>query len=106
MEERFRKYKTSRSESKSHVTLRKVNGCGKHRGFQLVIDSHLMEALSMKNHVSLGFKVFITMNGVVTSKVPFHVDPGFWGEYHFSLHGIHTIHVTKIYIMQLHFGYL
>jgi hypothetical protein len=41
----------------------------------------------------MGFKVFVTMPGVVTSKVPFHIDPAFYGEHNFFLHGIHVIHV-------------
>ena len=42
-----------------------------------------------------GFKVFITVPGVVTSKVPFIVDPSFVGEHTFFLHGIHVIATSK-----------
>ena len=45
-------------------------GCGKLRGFQLVIDSQKVNSLP-KSHLPKGFKVFVTIPGVVTSKVPF-----------------------------------
>ena len=45
-------------------------GCGKLRGFQLVIDSQKLNSLP-KSHLPKGFKVFVTIPGVVTCKVPF-----------------------------------
>ena len=45
-------------------------GCGKLRGFQLVIDSQKVNSLP-KSDLMKGFKVFVTIPGVVTSKVPF-----------------------------------
>ena len=41
--------------------------------------------------LSTGYKVFITIPGVVTHKVPFNVDPSFYGEYDFLAHGLHYI---------------
>ena len=41
--------------------------------------------------LSIGYKVFITIPGVVTHKVPFNVDPSFYGEYDFLAHGLHYI---------------
>ena len=38
-----------------------------------------------------GYRVFITLNGVVTSKLPQYVAPDFDGEHNFYLHGIHYI---------------
>ena len=43
-------------------------GCGKLRGFQLVIDSQKVNSLP-KSNLPKGFKVFVTIPGVVTSKV-------------------------------------
>ena len=45
-------------------------GCGKLRGFQLVIDSQKVNSLT-KSDLMKGYKVFVTIPGVVTSKVPF-----------------------------------
>ncbi len=44
-----------------------------------------------------GFRVFITVPGVVTSKVPFTVDPTFRGQYSFFLHGIHVIKTSQAF---------
>ena len=38
-----------------------------------------------------GYRVFITLNGVVTSNLPYYVAPDFDGEHNFYLHGIHYI---------------
>ncbi len=65
-----------------------------------------MMTLLPKAHLALGFKVFITLPGVVTSRVPFHVDPGFYGEHNFFLHGIHTIIVSCSYGHKNTFSYL
>ena len=40
---------------------------------------------------STGYRVFITLNGVVTSNLPYYVAPDFDGEHNFYLHGIHYI---------------
>ena len=74
--------------------IRKVTGCGRNHGFQLVVDSQQMMTLFPKAHLALGFKVFVSQPGVVTSRVPFHVDPGFYGEHNFFIHGIHDIKVS------------
>ena len=64
---------------------RKVTGCGKNRGFQLVLDAQRIQSLLPKNHLTRGFKVFVTIPGVITSKVPFWADPTFRGEHNFYL---------------------
>ena len=46
-----------------------------------------------ENHLTRGFKVFVTIPGVITSKVPFWADPTFRGEHNFYIHGIHVIKV-------------
>ena len=77
-----------RNKDKFHVKpLLKVRGCGKSKGLQIVIDS---------NKEYRGFKVFVTLPGVTTSKIPFLVNPNFQGEHHIVLHGIHVIKVSKI----------
>ena len=38
-----------------------------------------------------GYRVFITLNGVVTSYLPYYVAPDFDGEHNFYLHGVHYI---------------
>ena len=113
MEDRFRTTKTKdhtdstenvvadtpskQSDSKRPpLSIRKVSGCGRNHGFQLVVDSQQMMTLLPKAHLALGFKVFVTLPGVVTSRVPFHVDPGFFGEHNFFLHGIHVIKVRAL----------
>ena len=70
-----------------------VKGCGKNRGFQLVLDSQKMFSAISQNGTSKakGYRVFITLNGVVTSNVPYYVDPDFDGEHNFYLHGLHYI---------------
>ena len=78
-----------------------MTGCGKRRGFQLVVDSQRINSLLPKAHMSKGFKVFVTLPGVVTSKVPFEADPTYRGEHNFYIHGIHVIKVdlTNIFTM-------
>ena len=70
-----------------------MTGCGKNRGFQLVLDAQRIQSLLPKNHLTRGFKVFVTIPGVITSKVPFWADPTFRGEHNFYIHGIHVIKV-------------
>ena len=74
-------------------TVKKVRGCGKKSGLQLIIDSQKMNNLFSKNMRSKGYHVYVTVPGVVSSKIPFYVDPEFDGEHNFYLHGIHVIGV-------------
>ena len=78
------------------IYLFKVRGCGKDSGFQLTLDTrgHFLNQ-EVPESTELGFQVFITLNGVVTSHVPYFVSAGFNGEHNFYLHGIHHI-VVKI----------
>ena len=78
------------------INLIKVRGCGKDSGFQLTLDTrrHFLNQ-DVSESTELGFQVFITLNGVVTSHVPYFVSAGFNGEHNFYLHGIHHI-VVKI----------
>ena len=71
----------------------KVKGCGKKRGFQLVLDSQKMFSALSQNSTSKakGYRVFITLNGVVTSNIPYYAAPDFDGEHNFYLHGVHYI---------------
>ena len=77
--------------------IKKVQGCGKKKGFQLIIDSHTMNNLFSKEYSSeyKGYNVYVTVPGVVTSKVPFYVDPEFEGTHDFLIHGIHYIGVSN-----------
>ena len=80
-------------ENSRFFGVRKVRGCGKKRGLQLVLDSQRMSSLIPKEHLTKGFRIFVTLPGVVTSKVPFWADPTFRGEHNFFIHGIHVIKV-------------
>ena len=62
----------------------------------MVLDSQRLSTLLPKEFLSKGFKVFVTLPGVSTSKVPFLVDPSFQGEHNFFIHGIHVIKVNFI----------
>ena len=77
---------------------KQVRGCGKERGFQLILDSQRMLSAPSNNTVykSKGYRVFITLNGVVTSNLPYYVAPDFDGEHNFYLHGIHYIVVRLL----------
>ena len=75
------------------IKIRKVTGCGKRNGFQLVVDSQRINSLLPKERLIKGFKVFVTLPGVVTAKVPFEADPSYHGEHNFYIHGIHVIKV-------------
>ena len=79
-----------RNENFHVKPLLKVSGCGKSKGLQIVVDS---------KKVYKGFKVFVTLPGVTTSKVPFLVSPNFQGEHHIILHGIHVIKVSNIEVV-------
>ena len=73
-----------------------VTGCGKKSGLQLILDSQKMQTLLSKGVRKKGYYVFITVPGVVTSKIPFLVDPEFEGEHNFYIHGIHVIGVSSL----------
>ena len=70
-----------------------MRGCGRERGFQLILDNQKMLSGLHSNDTKIakGYRVFITLNGVVTSKLPQYVAPDFNGEHNFYLHGIHYI---------------
>ena len=68
-----------------------VRGCGKDRGLQLILDSQKMLSALPQNTTTVGYRVLITLNGVVTSNLAYHVAPDFDGEHNFYLHGIHYI---------------
>lgn len=77
-------------------TVQKVPGCGKSKGFRVVVDSQRLAYKSKKLYGQSqqekgGFRVFITVPGVVTHKVPFDIDPSYSGEYDFLLHGLHVV---------------
>ena len=72
--------------------VRKVKGCGKKKGFTLIVDNHdTFNAYTPGVGRLKGFKVFVTVPGVVTHKVPFPIDVQFNGEYSLLHHGIHYI---------------
>ena len=52
-----------------------------------------MTSILPKKYLAKGFKVFVTIPGVVTSKVSFLADPTFQGEHNFFIHGIHVVKV-------------
>ena len=72
----------------------KVAGCGKNKGLQIVLDSHRLSSFLPEGKLSKGFKVFLTLPGVTTSKMPFLINPTFKGEHNLILHGIHDVKVT------------
>ncbi len=79
--------------------VRKVQGCGKKKGFRIVVDSQrLFSAAKTVTKPGEAFKVFVTVPGVVTHKVPFAVDPTFQGEYSFYIHGIHFIDASPQFV--------
>ena len=59
----------------------------------MILDTQRMLLAPSNNTVykSTGYRVFITLNGVVTSNIPYYVAPDFDGEHNFYLHGIHYI---------------
>ena len=79
----------------SNPQIKKVDGCGKKSGLQLIIDNQKLNNLFPKHMRSKGYFVFITVPGVVTSKIPFYVDPEFDGEHNFYIHGIHVVGVSS-----------
>ena len=85
--------------------IRQVAGCGRKSGLRLIIDNHKMENLLQQGEQSDGYYVFITVPGVVSSTLPFPVDPRFEGEHNFYIHGIHVISVSimniNIYTLQV-----
>lgn len=78
----------------------KVEGCGREKGFQLVLDNQRIFSVDKANKSTkdAGYRIFITLNGVVTSRVPYFVLPGFDSEYNFYLHGIHHIVVVNFFL--------
>ena len=72
------------------TTIRNAKGCGKNSGFQLIIDSQKLTNLVPKHK---RYKIHITIPGVVSSDVPYVVEPGYEGEHNFVIHGIHQITV-------------
>ena len=56
-----------------------------------------MTSILPKKYLAKGFKVFVTIPGVVTSKVSFLADPTFQGEHNFFIHGIHVVKVGYLY---------
>ena len=59
----------------------------------MILDSQKMLSAISQNATTKakGYRVFITLNGVVTSNLPYYVAPDFDGEHNFYLHGIHYI---------------
>ena len=55
-----------------------------------------MTSILPKKYLAKGFKVFVTIPGVVTSKVSFLADPTFQGEHNFFIHGIHVVKVGHL----------
>ena len=82
------------NDQDSNPQIKKVDGCGKKSGLQLIIDNQKLNSLFPKHMRSKGYFVFITVPGVVTSKIPFYVDPEFDGEHNFYIHGIHVVGVS------------
>ena len=75
------------------IKVRQVAGCGKRKGMRLVIDTHNMHNMVPSQWKTReGFIIYVTVNGVITHKVPFVVYPrDFHGEYNIYLHGLHFI---------------
>ena len=91
---------TSGMIEKGPFLIQKVKGCGKTRGFRLVVDSQKLNYRSKSKYLdkSTAYRVYVTNNGVVTHKVPFNIDPGFHGEYDFLNHGLHFITASKGFV--------
>ena len=76
--------------------VRKVTGCGKDKGLQLVLDANKISRLlplAESNQFSSGYNVFVTRPGIVNNPIVFNVDPKFDGMHNFHLHGIHVVRV-------------
>ena len=83
--------------------VQKVPGCGKSKGFRVVVDSQRLAYRSKQlfgqyGKSGDGFRVYITVPGVVYHKVPFDINPSFNGEYDFLLHGLHFIDASKDFV--------
>ena len=83
--------------------VQKVAGCGKNKGFRVVVDSQRLAYRSKQlfgdyGKGTDGFRVYITVPGVVYHKVPFDINPSFNGEYDFLLHGLHFIDASKDFV--------
>ena len=62
------------SNENAIFSVQKVPGCGKNKGFRVIVDSQMLAYKSKKsfgerNGKSGGFRVYITVPGVVTHKV-------------------------------------
>ena len=75
-------------------TIRNVKGCGKKSGFQLIIDTQRLTNLIPKHPKSKGYQIHITLPGVMSSDIPYTVEPGEEMEHNFVIHGIHKITVS------------
>ena len=94
-------FRNGKGESNNVNPVLKVAGCGKNKGLQIVLDSHRLSSFMPEGKLSKGFKVFLTLPGVTTSKMPFLINPTFKGEHNLILHGIHDVKVTISKLMKL-----
>ena len=77
-------------------TIKNVKGCGKKSGFHLVIDTQRLTNLIPKHHNSRGYQIHITLPGVMSSDIPYTIEPGEEREHNFVIHGIHKITVKLL----------
>ena len=94
-------FRNDKGEGNNINPILKVAGCGKNKGLQIVLDSHRLSSFMPEGKLSKGFKVFLTLPGVTTSKMPFLINPTFKGEHNLILHGIHDVNVTISKLMEL-----
>ena len=94
-------FRNDKGEGNHINPILKVAGCGKNKGLQIVLDSHRLSSFMPEGKLSKGFKVFLTLPGVTTSKMPFLINPTFKGEHNLILHGIHDVKVTASELMKL-----
>jgi hypothetical protein len=74
--------------------VRKIEGCGKEKGFRLIIDANEMSTRGRHEHGSNGYFIFITNPGSVTQKVHFHIHPSYVGEYFFYMHSTNLVRAS------------
>ena len=85
-----------KKDEKNHINpILKVVGFGKNKGLQIVLDSHKLTSVTTEGSLGKGFKVFVTLPGVTTSKVSFLIDPTFKGEHNMIVHGLHDVKATE-----------
>ena len=94
-------FRNDKEDSNLINPILKIAGCGKNKGFQIVLDSHRLSSLMPEGKFSKGFKVFLTLPGVTTSKMPFLINPAFKGEHNLILHGVHDVKVIVSKSMKL-----